>query len=107
MRRAGRIDDNHTDNVRALRCVGCAVISVAGIGRGVPDLIVRSPFSGRIHLLEVKDGRKPPSRRTLTPDEARFHAEWPNSVTIVLDVASALAAVGATSSGQAPRKAPT
>ena len=28
-------------------------------------------------LIEVKDGRKPPSRRRLTPDEERFALRFP------------------------------
>lgn len=45
--------------------------------------------------MEVKDGSKPPSARKLTPDEARWHAQWKGPVFVVNNVSEALAAVGA------------
>lgn len=94
MRLRGRVDDNQREVVAALRDAGCNVQSLAAVGGGVPDLLVRSPFTGRLHLLEVKDGRKPAKRRALTPDEAAFATAW-GCVEIVLNVAEALVAVGA------------
>lgn len=93
MRRAAKVDDNHGDVVEALRRVGAAVLSLAPIGNGAPDLLVY--FRGRYSLLEVKDGSKPPSDRRLTPKERQFHQAWPAPVAIVESPVDALRAIGA------------
>lgn len=94
MRRAAKIDDNQREIVSALRRVGCSVQSLAGVGKGVPDLVVG--FRKRNFLLEIKDGSKSPSKRKLTPDEQNFHSMWKGQVVIVETVADALKVVGAT-----------
>lgn len=45
-------------------------------------------------FLEVKDGRLPPSRRTLTLPEQAFQAKWGDAYHVVLTVEDALRAVG-------------
>lgn len=92
MRKRARIDDNQNEVVKALRSIGCMVQSLATIGNGCADLLVLSPFTSRMHLLEVKDGRRPPSERRLTKDELRFGEFW--DVSVVLSVDEALSAVG-------------
>ena len=93
-RRAARVDGNHADVVKALRKAGCLAYSTAPLGHGFPDVCVWSPYTKAIHLLEVKDGSKPPSARELTPDERAFaDAGWP--VVVVLNEVDALVAVGA------------
>lgn len=79
MRRAARIDANHVDVVKALRAVGCRVLSLAAVGKGVADLLILDR-NGRLRLLEVKDGAKPPSGRRLTDAQERFHRAWPVEV---------------------------
>ncbi len=59
----------------ALRAAGCLVLSLAGLGKGVPDLLVGTP-QGDLVLIEVKDGAKPPSARRLTEDQERWHQTW-------------------------------
>lgn len=98
MRRAAKIDGTQTEIVESLRAAGCKVLSLAACGRGVPDLMVRplckepghGDYFGPLILLEVKNlsGRG----NKLTPDQVKFHAEWP--VTVVTSVDEALAAVG-------------
>jgi hypothetical protein len=73
MRRA-RIDANQIEVVRALRAIGASVQSLASVGKGVPDLLVG--YHGINVLLEVKDGRKPPSETRLTPAEKQWAREW-------------------------------
>ena len=90
MRRA-KVDRNHAAIVRALRDIGCSVQSLATVGDGCPDLLVG--YHGVNHLLEVKDGSKPPSARQLTPDEGRWHTEWRGDVVVVSDVDSAIGVV--------------
>lgn len=63
------------------------------MGRGVPDLLVGTP-RGRLVLLEVKDGSKPPSVRKLTPDQREWHQRWRRyPIFIVENIRDALIAV--------------
>lgn len=96
MRRAARVDANQAAVVAALRRAGCYVQDLSGVGGGCPDLLVG--YRGAWHLLEVKDGAKPPSRRELTPAELRWHeaAARHAPVGLVETVEQALAQVGAT-----------
>ena len=59
MSRAKRVDANQGEIVDALRAVGAKVQPLHMVGEGVPDLLVR--YRGDLHLVEVKDGRKPPT----------------------------------------------
>jgi len=96
MRRAAKVDANQTEIVDALRTVGASVHSLAAVGGGIPDLLVG--FRRVTYLLEVKDGKKKPSARELTPDQVRFHADWFGGACVVVNsVPEALAAVGAIS----------
>ena len=74
MRRAAKVDQNQDQVVSALRAAGAHVQSLAAVGKGVPDLLVK--YQGTFYLIEVKDGRKPPSKRQLTPDQVKWHEEW-------------------------------
>lgn len=80
MRRANRIDANHVRIVEALRRAGAYVRTISQ-GEGLPDLLVgyMNPVSQNRYcwLVEVKDGSKPPSARTLTELEQKFFNEWP------------------------------
>lgn len=92
MRRAARVDDNQAEIVAALRRAGCSVCSLAGVGRGCPDLAVG--LRGVTYLLEVKDGSKCPSKRRLTAGERQWHEGWRGHVAVVHSVDEALDAVG-------------
>lgn len=83
MRRAAKIDANQTQVVEALRAAGATVQSLAAVGQGVPDLLVG--FRGQTVLLEVKDGRKPPSERRLTEDQLKWHGAWRGGALAVVD----------------------
>lgn len=74
MRRAARRDDNERDIIHALIKVGCLVQPLTQ-GDGVPDLLVGVP-SGRLIVIEVKDGSKAPSQRRLTEKELAWHHKW-------------------------------
>ena len=79
MRLVARRDGNERRVIDALRACGAYVKQINDAGAF--DLLVyyRSPVSKIEYtlLLEVKDGDKPPSARTLTPAEQKFHDEWP------------------------------
>ncbi len=85
MRRAARTDANHADIVAALRACGCSVLSLAPMGRGVPDLLCAR--AGISWLVECKDGHKPPSARSLTADQDKFMAGWRGEVYVCNGVA--------------------
>lgn len=93
MRRAARVDQNQEQIVEALRAVGATVQTLAAVGKGVPDLLVG--YKGQTLLLEVKDGRKPPSERKLTEDQLVWHRNWNGGPLAVVDgVDSALRMLG-------------
>ena len=75
MSRARRVDANHAQIIADLRNIGAAVLDVHALP-GALDLLVG--WRGVLHLVEVKDGAKPPSAQRLTPAEvatiARFRA---------------------------------
>ena len=88
MRRAARRDAGEDQVVLALQACGAYVKKVND--GGTFDLLVW--YRGHTLLLEVKDGRKPPSAQALTPAEEKFHKEWPgDNLHIVNSVESALA----------------
>ncbi len=83
MRRAAKVDANQDQVVSALRTAGVLVLSLASLGKGVPDLLCA--FHGRLVLLEVKDGNKPPSARKLTKDQEEFHKAWASVPLFVVE----------------------
>jgi len=92
MRRAAKVDRNQAEIIAALELVGATVTSLAAVGGGVPDLLVA--HRKKWHLLEVKDGKKPPSERQLTPDQVKWHAKQQAPVHTVKSVDEALQAIG-------------
>lgn len=93
MRKYGRLDDNHNEIVDFLRSIpGVTVQSLASVGGGCPDMLIG--YLGINWLAEVKDGRKPPSRRQLTPAEHTWHEDWTGQVEIVESVEDAATLLG-------------
>lgn len=93
MRRAAKVDANHTQVVMALQAAGATVQSLAAVGQGVPDLLVG--FQGKTLLMEVKDGQKPPSARRLTEQQIIWHGVWRGGPVAIVDgVDAALRALG-------------
>lgn len=93
MRRAAKVDANHTQVVMALQAAGATVQSLAAVGQGVPDLLVG--FQGKTLLMEVKDGKKPPSARRLTEQQIIWHGAWRGGPVAIVDgVDAALRALG-------------
>ena len=86
-----RVDGNHAEIVKALRQIGASVLDIHDIGHGAPDLLVG--FRAMNLLLEVKDSRKPPSRRVLTPDEQKFFDDWRGPIYIVYSAEDAVSLV--------------
>lgn len=70
MRWAPKVDANQRAIIDALEAHGA---SVEFIGRPV-DLLVG--YRGQTWVVEVKDGKKAASRKTLTPIQEKFFARW-------------------------------
>ena len=75
IKRAAKRDDNEREIVQALRAAGAFVQALSSI-----DLLVG--HRGAWHLIEVKDGNKPLSRRKLTFDEMQFILDVKNRAPI-------------------------
>ena len=87
MRRyAARRDANEGEIVRALEKVGCDVVRL-----DFCDLLVGR--RGRNYLLEVKDGRKSPSKRPLTPQQVKLRSAWRGHYRVVTSTEEAIEAV--------------
>lgn len=95
MRRAAKTDRNHAEVMAALRSAGAEVTSLHAVGQGVPDLL--ASYRGQWYLLEVKDGKKAPSDRVLTPDQKKWIQKQHAEVHVVEAVEDALRAIGAIS----------
>jgi hypothetical protein len=91
---ARRVDANHAQVVATLRAAGAWVWDTSRLGGGFPDLLVYHPRAGGAFLVEVKDGRRPPSERRLTPAEERFARAYPGRLVVVCSPDDALAAIG-------------
>jgi hypothetical protein len=86
MRRAARTDTNHTATVAAFRKLGCSVLSLASLGRGVPDLLVA--LGGITWLVEVK---MPKGKETA--DQLAFISGWKGCRALVRDLDGVLTVV--------------
>ena len=93
MRKHGRTDANQEDIVKALRKAGAKVVILSSMGQGIPDLLVG--YRKLNLLLEVKDESQPPSKRVLTPEQEKWHAEWLGHAAVVKNEDEALRAIGA------------
>lgn len=95
---AARTDGNQASIVAHLRGVCCLVLSLHRVGEGCADLLVWSPYTRALHLLEVKRpdwkpaGPKAKGSRTEQLQKA-FALRWP--VSLVQTEEQALKAVGA------------
>lgn len=80
-RRAAKVDANHSAVVAYLRQLGWSVLSLAGIGKGCPDIVcARDPYFTA--LVEIKDGDKPKSAQRLTEDQRNFIAGWKGRIIV-------------------------
>ena len=75
------MDINQSDIVKKLREYGFSVECTHTLRNGVPDLLIG--FNGCNYLMEIKDPDKPPSKRKLTEDEAKWHSKWLGQVDVI------------------------
>ena len=78
MRRAARVDSNHIEIVKAFRKLGCSVLSLASLGKGVPDLLVA--VHGITWLVEIKAGKGKENAL-----QTAWGASWQGSRALVRD----------------------
>lgn len=92
MRRAAKIDSNQNEIVRLLRRIpGISVHITSQMGKGYPDLNVG--YKGKTYLIELKDGKKVPSARRLTPDEIEFKDGWKGHYAVAESLDDVLAII--------------
>jgi len=92
MRLRAKKDDNHREIQYALMRAGASVQDLSAVGGGCPDILVG--LRGQNFLMEIKDGKKPVSKRKLTDMEKVFATTWRGQVCVVQSVDDALLAVG-------------
>ena len=80
MRRAARTDSNHAEIVAAYRKRGYSVLDVSKL-KNCCDLFVAR--NGQTWAVEIKDGKKPPSKRKLTDGEQTFRDGWKGMYVII------------------------
>jgi len=95
MRLASKVDQNHAEIVAALRQVGATVLDLSRVGKGCPDILVGHRSAN--YLMEIKDGQKTASRKTLTPQQREFFATWAGQRIVVETVDEALNVLGVVS----------
>ncbi len=84
MHKHGRVDQNHSEIVNALRKCGWLVHDTSSQGDGFPDLVCS--LRGRVALVEIKF-----ARRRLTSNQHRFQAQgWPVHIVRTVDDVHAL-----------------
>lgn len=66
MRRAAKTDNNQSEIVKALRQCGAFVLITSQL-KNAFDILVG--YRGKLFIIEIKDGNKPPSQRKLTEGE--------------------------------------
>ena len=71
-----RVDSDQSAIVARLRAAGYSVLSLSGIGKGCPDLLVGK--DGVNYLCEVKA-----SKGKLTPEQEQFLSQWQGTITIL------------------------
>lgn len=69
LRLRAKVDRNHAEIVSAFRQAGCSVVSLAQLGKGVPDLLVGRGEALRLVEVKAEGG-------SLTPDQERFIEAW-------------------------------
>lgn len=87
VRTASRKDRNHNEIKDTLSKLGWSVLDIYQIPNSADLIAAKNGFTV---LIEVKDGRKPPSSRKLTPGERTFAESWPGYYCVIESVSDAL-----------------
>lgn len=73
--RIAKVDSNQKDIVKLLRSVGACVLHTHTL-KNAFDILVG--YKGRLYIVEIKDGEKPPSQRKLTSGELKCKSDFNN-----------------------------
>ena len=73
MIRAAKKDDNHHEVEKAFKDLGYITQDLSQLKNACDLLAVKGK---RIFVVEIKDGKKPPSARKLTEGEEKFALKW-------------------------------
>lgn len=90
--RAKRTDANQTEIVKGLRADGWDVAVTSSLGKGFGDIVAGKP--GINVIVEIKNGKQPPSKQKLTPAEDKFHDKWRGPKIICKSLEDALRKLG-------------
>jgi len=71
MKYASKVDANQAEIVKALRQAGAFVVHTHTLKNAFDILVF---YKGKTHIVEIKDGSKPPSKRKLTEGELKCKA---------------------------------
>jgi Holliday junction resolvase len=83
-----RVDANQKEIVQTLRECGASVLILSEVGKGCPDICVG--LHGKNFLVEIKDGKQPPSKQKLTEAELEFFQNWKGQVQVIKSVEEVL-----------------
>ena len=86
-----RVDANQKEIVSGLRKYGVSVTPTHMVGNGFVDLVCG--WRGRNYLFEIKDQKKVPSARALTPAESEWHSQWRGEAHIIESLEQALGVI--------------
>jgi Holliday junction resolvase len=89
MRKYARKDKNHDEIVQAFKSAGCSVLSLVGLGNGVPDILVAK--AGRTILVEIKASESAKA----TDLQTEFASTWRGYIIRVHSAAGALSCIKA------------
>lgn len=76
-----RVDENQKALTKLFRDMGASVAILSDLGKGCPDILLG--YKGQNFLVEIKNGKKPPSGQKLTEPEQKFFDTWKGQVCIV------------------------
>jgi len=62
----GKPDRNHQEIIKFIRSIGGVVLDCKSL-KNAFDILVG--YKGKLYIIEIKDGQKPPSQRKLTKGE--------------------------------------
>jgi hypothetical protein len=83
MRLRARTDGNHAEFGKSMRACGWLMYDMSRVGQGFPDWLGCAP-DGSVWLIELKDPSKPPSARSLTEDQQKWHQAWRRCATLLV-----------------------
>lgn len=78
MRRAAKVDSNHAELVAIFKELGASVLSLAPVGRGVPDLLIS--VDGINWLVEIKSGNNKPNAL-----QREWYEGWQGGISVIRD----------------------